>query len=86
MDDKSVSKQGSQTGRIGIRTGHTTSIIASVKEYLTQHPADYLEQVDTLPCNVAHRIQPESFKPVCNTATDTPEIRERFMAPEQLPI
>ena len=33
---------------IGIRTGHTTSIIASVKEYLTQHPADYLEQVDSL--------------------------------------
>lgn len=48
MDDKNVSKQGSQTGRIGIRTGHTTSIIASVKEYLTQHPADYLEQVDSL--------------------------------------
>lgn len=48
MDDKSVSKQGSQTDHIGIHTGHTASIIASVKEYLTQHPADYLEQVDSL--------------------------------------
>lgn len=48
MDDKSVSKPGSQTGRIGIRTGHAASIIASMKEYLTQHPADYLEQVDSL--------------------------------------
>lgn len=48
MDDKSVSKPGSQTDHIGIRTGHTTSIIASVKEYLAQHPADYEEQVDSL--------------------------------------
>lgn len=48
MGDKNVSKPGSQTDHIGIRTGHTTSIIASVKEYLTQHPADYLEQVDSL--------------------------------------
>ena len=50
MDDKSVSKPGVKD-HIGIRTGHTTSIIASVKElkeYLTQHPADYLEQVDSL--------------------------------------
>ena len=47
MDDKSVSKQGVKD-HIGIRTGHTTSIIASVKEYLTQHPADYLDQVDSL--------------------------------------
>lgn len=47
MDDKSVSKPGVKD-HIGIRTGHTTSIIASVKEYLTQHPADYLDQVDSL--------------------------------------
>ena len=47
MDDKSMSKPGVKD-HIGIRTGHTTSIIASVKEYLTQHPADYLEQVDSL--------------------------------------
>ena len=47
MDDKSMSKPGIKD-HIGIRTGHTTSIIASVKEYLTQHPADYLEQVDSL--------------------------------------
>lgn len=47
MDDKSVSKPGVK-GRIGIRTGHAASIIASMKEYLTQHPADYLEQVDSL--------------------------------------
>lgn len=47
MDDKNMSKP-SDKDRIGIRTGHTTSIIASVKEYLTQHPADYLEQVDSL--------------------------------------
>ena len=38
MDDKSVSKPGVK-GHIGIRTGHTTSIIASVKDYLEQHPA-----------------------------------------------
>ena len=37
MDDKSMSKPGVKD-HIGIRTGHTTSIIASVKEYLTQHP------------------------------------------------
>lgn len=47
MDDKSVSKPGVKD-HIGIRTGHTTSIIASVKEYLTQHPVDYLDQVDSL--------------------------------------
>ena len=47
MDEKSVSQPGVK-GHIGIRTGHTTSIIASVKEYLTQHPPDYLEQVDSL--------------------------------------
>lgn len=47
MDDKSVSKP-SVKDHIGIRTGHATSIIASVKKYLTQHPADYLEQVDSL--------------------------------------
>lgn len=47
MDDKSVSKPGVKD-HIGIRTGHATSIIASVKEYLTQHPADYLDQVDSL--------------------------------------
>lgn len=47
MDDKSVSKPGVK-GRIGIRTGHAASIIASMKEYLTQHPADYLDQVDSL--------------------------------------
>ena len=47
MDDKSVSKPGVKD-HIGIRTGHTTSIIASVKEYLTQHPADYPDQVDSL--------------------------------------
>lgn len=47
MDKKGVSKSGDK-GHIGIRTGHTTSIIASVKEYLTQHPADYEEQVDSL--------------------------------------
>ena len=47
MDDKNVSKPGVKD-HIGIRTGHTTSIIASVKEYLTQHPADYLDQVDSL--------------------------------------
>lgn len=45
MDEKSMSKP---KGHIGIRTGHTASIIASVKEYLTQHPADYEEQVDSL--------------------------------------
>ena len=47
MDDKNVSKPGVK-GRIGIRTGHAASIIASMKEYLTQHPVDYLEQVDSL--------------------------------------
>lgn len=47
MDEKSVSKPGVK-GRIGIRTGHAASIIASMKEYLTQHPVDYLEQVDSL--------------------------------------
>lgn len=48
MEAKNVSKPGSQTDHIGIRTGHTTSIIASVKEYLAQYPADYEEQVDSL--------------------------------------
>lgn len=47
MDEKSVSQQEVK-GHIGIRTGHTTSIIASVKKYLAQHPADYEEQVDSL--------------------------------------
>lgn len=47
MDEKSVSQQEVK-GHIGIRAGHTTSIIASVKKYLAQHPADYEEQVDSL--------------------------------------
>lgn len=43
-----MNKQDSKTDHIGIQTGHVASIIASVKDYLEQHPADYLEQVDSL--------------------------------------
>lgn len=47
MNEKSVSQQEVK-GHIGIRIGHAASIIASVKKYLEQHPADYEEQVDSL--------------------------------------
>lgn len=47
MDNKNKSKSGDK-GRIGIRTGHTASVIASVKDYLERHPADYEEQANSL--------------------------------------
>ena len=38
------------------------------------------------PCHIPHGEAPECFESPCDSRSDAPEIRERSVAPEELPV